>query len=77
MPKYFFHVRDSSDLPDEIGTDLPSDDAAREQAIVASAEAIRDLGARFWNMGHWQMDVVDDTGRDVLVLYFRGEIHDH
>jgi hypothetical protein len=48
MPRYFFHVRDGTSLIDNEGTELSDVAEAREQAVVAAGEAIRDLGARFW-----------------------------
>lgn len=72
MPRYFFHIRDGEFMPDEVGTELNDDHAARVQAVRACAEAIRDLGERFWNGEDWHMSVVDDTGREICKLDFSG-----
>lgn len=72
MPRYFFNVRDSVEMPDEHGVELPNDDAARDAAVVASAEAIRDLGARFWDHETWHMIVTDERGAVVAQLDFSG-----
>jgi len=74
MMRYFFHVKDGTDIPDTEGSELPDDEAARVEAIAASAEMLSDLGRKFWNGNGWEMTVVDETQREILCLYFRGEI---
>jgi hypothetical protein len=60
MPRYFFHVHDSKDMPDREGTEFPSDEAAKSQAIVLTGELLTDLDGDFW--GHpWILEVVDDS----------------
>ena len=34
MPRYFFHTRNGDEFPDELGTELADDDAARAEAIL-------------------------------------------
>ena len=70
MPRFYFHVRDGRDFIDDEGHELPSLDEAREQAVVAAGEAIRDLGKRFWAGEEWQMQVTDESGATVCSLSF-------
>ena len=72
MARYFFHVRDGTDFPDHDGIELTSDDEARTQAVIASGEALRDAGNRFWNSGEWEMLVTDITGATICTLKFSG-----
>jgi hypothetical protein len=72
MPRYFFHVRDSTDVPDERGVVLANADEARDMAVKATTEALRDLDGRFWNRAEWQMVVVDEKGASVCTLLFTG-----
>lgn len=74
MPRYYFHIKDGEDIPDTEGTELPNDEAARTEAVAASAEAIAGLGERFWNGSEWQMNVVDEGGREVVTLAFHGQM---
>jgi len=74
MPRYYFHIRDGLYLPDAEGTELEDAAAAKQQAVAVSSEAIHDLGERFWSGHLWQMEVVDDQGREVLTLHFRGNL---
>ena len=49
MPAYFFHVRDSAEIIDRDGVDCAGIEEARAVAVKAAAEALRDLGGKFWN----------------------------
>ena len=73
---YFFHVENGTIVPDSEGTELPSDEAAKSEAIAASAEMLSGLGRRFWEGTGWKMQVVDETGREILVLECRGEMRE-
>ncbi len=73
MPRFFFHTQDGQDWTDEVGTTLAGVDEARALAITASAEALRDLGAKFWGHPDWRMHVTDEQGATVCDLHFRNQ----
>ena len=71
MPLYFFHIRDAEGvIPDEEGSDLPDEKAARAEAL----SSIRDLMADAVKRGHLnfdrQLDVTDDKGTLLFVVPF-------
>lgn len=68
MPQYYFHVHDGREIPDEDGITLAGDEAARVQAIAAAADALRDLGERFWYHPEWRLHVIDQQGATVCDL---------
>jgi hypothetical protein len=70
--RYYFHVRDGRDLPDDVGTELPDMPAVRQEAIKAAGEMLRDA-ASFWTGEEWHMTVLDDAGAQVLALRFSAE----
>ena len=72
MARFFFNVTDGSVFLDPVGTDLDGLEAVREEAIRASAELLRGLGAEtdFWKGEDWTMSVVDEGGAPVLSLCF-------
>lgn len=74
MPRYFFNVRDGHDLPDELGTELVNDDAARKEAVRAAAQMLLDVHDRFWDQGYWIMTVLDEDDRQVCMLTFSGQV---
>jgi hypothetical protein len=43
MPRYFFHMQDGSTVLDAEGTELPDLKAARDEAIQACGEMLRDI----------------------------------
>ena len=69
MPRYFFHVLDGKDMPDEDGVELPDRAAVRAEAIRASGQMLADMGGA-WHGEEWQMNVADESGRVVLRLQF-------
>ena len=77
MPRYFFHVRDGRDYPDDEGTELPDLAAVRTEALKASGEMLRDSKGRaeFWSGDDWTMNVTDEAGQPVLTLRFAGALH--
>ena len=70
MPRYFFHVRDGTDMPDDAGTYLAHDDAARAEAVVLAGSLLKDLGGEFWTRTDWFMEVVKEDGEQVCELEF-------
>jgi hypothetical protein len=74
LPRYFFHIRDGVDQPDLEGTELSGPDEAREMAVVATGEALKDLNGHFWEGdGEWRMTVTDWRSTVVCVLNVSGE----
>ncbi len=75
MPLYFFDIHDGLFDPDPEGTELPDIYAAQAEAIRASGEMLRDLGAKFWNGTEWKMVVKDETSRPLFTLRFSATEH--
>jgi hypothetical protein len=70
MTRYFFHVDNGEWAPDTDGTEFQTDKAARDAAVLASAEALRDK-PYFWGESPiWRMYVTDETDRLILTLSF-------
>jgi hypothetical protein len=72
LPRYFFHVRDGTDMPDHVGTELPDVAVVREEAVRTVGEMLRDV-AGFWTGEEWRMTVLDEAGERVLLLRFSAE----
>jgi len=68
VPRYFFHVHDSADALDRVGTVLSGQTEAQKQAVVASGEMLKDYASRFWGHPDWQMRVTDEAGKTVCTL---------
>jgi hypothetical protein len=51
---------------------LPGPEEARNQAVVACGEALKDLDGEFWESSIWTMTVKDWQGNVVCELKFFG-----
>jgi hypothetical protein len=66
MPRYYFHVREGSDLSrDEEGQDLPNADAARREAINSSREILGEKLLHGGSLNHRTIEIADATGHVV------------
>lgn len=75
MPRYFFHLRDEGALDqDEEGTDLPNDDVAFQEAVLAAREMVSEE-VRGGHVIHDRVFVVVSwDGRTVFSFPFRSVI---
>jgi hypothetical protein len=73
MPRYFFHIQDSEEFTDTVGTDLADVSLVRRTATRTAAEMLRD-DDRLWDGGLWLMRVTDEAGTIILTLEFRALI---
>ena len=75
MPKYFFHVRDDMDVPDEEGAEFRDIDIARnfaaQSARVLMCETLREDGRI--NLSH-RIDIEDGDGDVVASVRFRDAV---
>ena len=74
MPRYFFHVHDDEDTPDDTGTELPDRNAMRTEAIRLAGEILRDLSGKLAGE-QWSMMVRDEAGLQVMALEFSAVEH--
>jgi hypothetical protein len=69
MPRYFFHVREGSDLFRDIeGQELPNADAARHEAVAAAREILGEKLLHGGSLNHRAIEIADETGRVVDVV---------
>ena len=70
MPRYFFHVRDGHDMPDDIGTELPNAQEARVQAVDLAGRLITEQARTFADGTQWHLEVTDERGMILFRLDF-------
>jgi hypothetical protein len=72
VPRYFLHLRNDLDVPDEEGVELPDLDAARakarEDARFTLGQTVLDEGKI--NLNH-RIDIEDETGARLDTIWFR------
>jgi hypothetical protein len=71
MPRYFFHVRDGSELiPDPEGVDLPNLDSAADEWRRVVREVLNEDAFRGELLAGRQIEITDALGRLVLLIPF-------
>jgi len=84
MPRYFFHVREGSELTrDTEGQELANTEAARAEAICTGREMLGEKLLHGGRLNNRQIEIADETGhvvdtisaRDVLMQ--RGELRSY
>jgi uncharacterized protein DUF6894 len=73
MPRYFFDVHDSQELPDIDGVELAGRDEAHSEAFRAAGEMLKTADRKFRAGDDWEMHVTDEAGRTVCRLRFSAE----
>ena|SRR5579872_4285684 len=72
MPRYFFHVREGSDLNrDAEGRDLSDVEVARREAINSVREFISEKLLHGSALNHRSIEIADETGHVVDVIHSR------
>jgi hypothetical protein len=63
MPRYYFHVEDHQTTVDEQGVELPDIGAARQEALQAAGDMLRNgAGTSVWDGKPFRMWVTDQPG---------------
>jgi hypothetical protein len=72
VPRFYFHVTDSRDYPDLQGTELPSIEAARTEAVRFSGRLLEKAADTFWDGQEWHMRITDENDLTLFTLLFVG-----
>jgi hypothetical protein len=76
MPRYFFHIHDGREYPDNDGTVLDDAVAAHAQAVATAGTMLKEKGEKYWEGTEWGMTVIDETGCVVCDLHFTAHCPD-
>ena len=75
MPRFYFDVREGARfIPDEVGVDLDSLDAAEHEAARAAADIWRDQLPK-GDARDVTVEVKDDQGQQVMMVRVSMEVH--
>ena len=73
MPLYHFDIRDGSDLPDPEGSDWPSDDAARLEAVRLMGELMLEMPDHFAKFEEWTLTVSDEHRQALFLMTVKSQ----
>jgi hypothetical protein len=68
MPRYFFHVSDGADLPDNEGSELEDLAAAKRQAAILLGRLMADAPGEVWRGPAWKVEVTDERGLSLFAV---------
>lgn len=75
MTRFYFHIRDGEELrKDTTGVELPSVEAAREEALASARDILADEIRHGEALDTRRFEVWDDTGVPHFILPFKGAI---
>ena len=69
MPRYFFDVHDSSPRMDEVGEELPNDEAAWREATTTAGEIFKDVNGKMQPGQDWELDVADQDRNPLFLIH--------
>jgi hypothetical protein len=61
VSRYFFQVHNIPPKLDEIGEELPNDEAAWREATIAAGSIFKDVNGRMRPDQEWALEVTDQT----------------
>jgi hypothetical protein len=67
MPRYYFNVHNVTAEIDDVGEELPDENAAWQEATMVAGELFKDIDGKFKPGHEWSLEVTDDQRRP---LYF-------
>ena len=74
MPRFYFHIKDHRTHVDHVGSEFPDLEAARDEAVRAAGEILRDGDTKaLWTGKPWRMWVTQSPfakEKPLLVLRF-------
>ncbi|TWA92570.1 DUF6894 family protein [Bradyrhizobium stylosanthis] len=73
MPRYFFNVTHERIVPDDVGEELPDQQAAWKEATVMAGQSLQGLDGHLRPGREWKMEVTDEFGNPLFVLRISAE----
>ena len=68
MPRYYFDVHHLSASIDDLGEELPDNEAAWRQATVIAGEIFKDIDGRFRPGQNWALEVTDEARKPIYLV---------
>ena len=75
MARYFFHIQNGQEVPDETGTLLNSIADVRREAMMTVSDVLRGYEDEPWKRTDWSLRVTDEAGTSLFTLRFSMKEH--
>jgi hypothetical protein len=69
MPMYYFHASDAAPGLDDLGEDLPNDEAAWREATIVAGQIFRDIDGKLRPNQDWTLDVADESRSPLFQIH--------
>jgi hypothetical protein len=73
MATYFFNICTAESVPDQVGEELPNDEAAWKEATMIAGEVFKDIDGKFRPGQEWSLEVTDERRNPVYFIRVSGE----
>jgi hypothetical protein len=68
MPKYFFNVYHERSDTDEVGEELPDQQAAWREATITAGQLLQSLGGKLQPGCDWRLEVTDESANPLFLI---------
>ena len=69
MPRYFFNMNGVRASHDDLGEDLPDDEAAWHEATLVAGEIFKDIDGKLRPGQEWSLEVTDEQQKSLYVIH--------
>ena len=73
MRKYFFDVQGTNPALDEVGEELPDDEAVWKQATLTAGEIFKDVDGKFRPGQEWRLEVSDEKRQPLYSIFIQAK----
>jgi hypothetical protein len=73
VSRYFFNVHGEVSGPDQVGEELPNDEAAWHEATLIAGELFKEVDGKFRPGQEWSLEVTDERRNPVYFIRVSAE----
>jgi hypothetical protein len=68
MPRYYFNIHNVTPSTDDVGEELPDNEAAWRQATIVAGEIFKDMDGKFRPGHDWVLEVTGEARKPIYVI---------
>jgi hypothetical protein len=74
VPRYFFNTHVVRPFPDNVGEELPDDEAAWHEATLVAGEIFKDIDGKFRPEQEWSLEVTNEHGKPLYSIHINSNL---